>query len=100
MEIIHQKQGIGDIKVFKNINPMKKILLFPFLLLFHQVFAGTGGARDMDLLYLVVIAFMAMILAVLYSISFVKKMIKDLKQRRIVHLTDSPEGGDAVEDFL
>ena len=54
----------------------------------------------MDLFYLVVIAFMTMILAVLYSISFVKKMIKDLKQRRIVHLTDSPEGGDAGEDFL
>ena len=76
---------------------MKKILIFLFLLLFHPAFAGTGGARDTALLYLLVIAFLAVILSALYSVSFVKKMLINRKHHENTQHTntadDANQGG-------
>ena len=79
---------------------MKKILVVPFLLVVHLAIAGTGGARDTEFLYLVVIAFLALILAVLYSIGFVKKLVKDRKQRRIVPTGGFAEGSNPGDSIL
>ena len=67
---------------------MKKILLIPFLFSFYFAYAGTGGANDAILFYLAIIAVMSFILAVLYSISFIRKIIKERKEKKIIHLAD------------
>jgi hypothetical protein len=67
---------------------MKKILLFPFLLSFHFAYAGTGSANDEILFLLVIIAVLLFILAVLYSIDFIRKIIKERREKKITHLAD------------
>lgn len=62
---------------------MKKILIFALLLLVHPAFAGTGGARDTALIYLIVIAFLAVILSALYSFSFIKKKIQNRRHHSL-----------------
>jgi len=70
---------------------MKKILLIPFLLTFYFAFAGTGGAKDENLFILSIIAVMLSILAVLYSIDFIRRIIKERKEKKIAHLTDKED---------
>lgn len=79
---------------------MKKLLTVALLCLFHTAFAGTGGAKDTDLLYLVVLGFLAVILALLYTISFAVKLLKIRKQRRLAHLTDTSEDAHIGDGFL
>jgi len=67
---------------------MKKILLIPFLFSFYFAYAGTGSGNDSVLFYLAIIAFMSIILAVLYSISFFRKIIKERKEKKITNLAD------------
>ncbi|MDD3876459.1 MAG: hypothetical protein PHT69_07540 [Bacteroidales bacterium] len=64
---------------------MKKILLFPFLLSFYFVYAGTGSGSDAILFYLAFIALMLFILVVLYSINFIRKIIKERKEKKTNH---------------
>jgi hypothetical protein len=61
---------------------MKKILLLPFLLSFHFAYAGTGGANDEVPFLLVIIAVLLFILAVLYSIDFVRRIIKQRREKK------------------
>lgn len=79
---------------------MKKLLFVALLCLFHPAFAGTGGAKDTDLLYLVVLGFLSLILALLYTVSYGKKLLKMLKQRRLAHIADAADDAHAGEDFL
>ena len=67
---------------------MKKFLLVPFLLSFHFTYAGTGGANDGILFSLSFIAVMLFILVVLYSIDFIRRIIKERKEKKITHLAD------------
>jgi hypothetical protein len=67
---------------------MKKILLIPFLLSFHYAYAGTGSGNDETLFILSIIAVMLFILAVLYSIDFIRRIIKERKEKKITHLAD------------
>lgn len=67
---------------------MKKKLLIPFLLSFYFAYAGTGSANDAILFYLAIIAVMSFILAVLYSINFIRRIIKERKEKKITHLAD------------
>jgi NADH:ubiquinone oxidoreductase subunit 2 (subunit N) len=68
---------------------MKKILLIPFLLSFHFAYAGTGSGNDETLFILSIIAVMLSILAVLYSIDFIRRIIKERKEKKINHLADN-----------
>jgi Ca2+/H+ antiporter len=69
---------------------MKKIILISFLLSFHFVYAGTGSGNDEILFILAIMAILLFILAVLYSIDFVRKIIKERKEKKIDHHTDEP----------
>jgi hypothetical protein len=71
---------------------MKKLLLIPFLLSFYFSYAGTGSGNDAVLFYLAIIALMSFILAVLYTISFIKRIIKEHKEKKITHLDDKDNG--------
>jgi hypothetical protein len=71
---------------------MKKNLLLSFLLSCHFAYAGTGGAKDETLFLLSIIAVMLIILSVLYSIDFTKRIIKEHKEKKIAHLTDEAYG--------
>lgn len=75
-------------RIIKKIKNMKKILLIPFLLSFHFAYAGTGGANDEILLILSIIAVLLFILAVLYSIDFIRRIIKERKEKKIAHHND------------
>lgn len=79
---------------------MKKLLTVALLCLFHTAFAGTGGAKDTDLLYLVVLGFLSLILALLYTVSYGKKLLKMLKQRRLAHIAEAADDAHAGEGFL
>ena len=70
---------------------MKKILLISFLLSFHFVYAGTGSGNDEILVILAIIAILLFILAVLYSIDFVRRIIKARKEKKTDHHTDEPD---------
>jgi hypothetical protein len=67
---------------------MKKILLIPFLLSFHFTYAGTGSGNDEILFILSIIAVMSFVVALLYSIDFIRRIIKDRKEKKITHLAD------------
>jgi|WetSurMetagenome_2_1015567.scaffolds.fasta_scaffold1697104_1 hypothetical protein len=67
---------------------MKKILLIPFLLSFHFAFAGTGSANDEIYFLLVIIAILLCILAVLYTIDFIRRIIKERKEKKIANIAD------------
>ena len=72
--------------------PMKKMLIIPLLLSFSFAFAGTGSANDTMLLYLAFIALMLFILVILYSVSFIRRIMKERRERRAAALTnDEPE---------
>ncbi len=67
---------------------MKKILLIPFLLSFQFAYAGTGSGNDEILFILSIIAVLLFILAVLYSIEFIRKIIKEHKLKKLAQLND------------
>jgi hypothetical protein len=67
---------------------MKSFLLILFLLSFHFAFAGTGSANDEIFFILVIIAILSFILAVLYSIDFIRRIIKERKEKKKAHLAD------------
>ncbi len=71
---------------------MKKFLLIPFLISFHFAYAGTGSANDVMLFYLAIIAVMSFILVVLYSINFIRRIIKERKEKKITHHADKANG--------
>ena len=71
---------------------MKKNLFIPFLFSIQFTFAGTGGAHDASFFMLSVIAIMSVILAVLYSIDFIRRIVKDLREKKIAHLADESNG--------
>jgi hypothetical protein len=71
---------------------MKKILLIPFLLSFHFAYAGTGSASDTILFYLAIISVLLFILAVLYSITFIRRIIKECREKKITHIDDNVNG--------
>lgn len=73
---------------------MKKLLLISFLLSSFFAFAGTGSANDAIIFYLAIIAVMSFILAVLYSISFIRKIIKERKEKKVTLPDDIAEGED------
>jgi hypothetical protein len=73
---------------------MKKILLIPLLLTFQFTYAGTGSANDENLFVLAIIAVMSFILAVLYSINFFRKIIKERREKKIAHLADKTNSED------
>ena len=70
---------------------MKKILLIPFFLSFHFSYAGTGSAKDEFVFILSIIAVMLFVLAVHYSIDFIRKIIKERKEKKIVQLNDKSD---------
>jgi hypothetical protein len=76
---------------------MKKILLISFLLSFHFTYAGTGGANDGILFSLSIIAVMLFILVVLYSIDFIRRIIKERKEKKIAHLADKANSENITE---
>lgn len=76
---------------------MKKYLLISFLVSFHFTYAGTGGANDGILLSLSIIAVLLFILVVLYSIDFIRKIIKERKEKKIAHLADNANSEDITE---
>jgi hypothetical protein len=67
---------------------MKKILLIPFLLSFHFAYAGTGSANDEILFILSIIAVMSFVLASLYSIDFIRRIIKERREKKISYPAD------------
>ncbi len=67
---------------------MKKNLFIPLLFSIQFTFAGTGGAHDASLFMLSIIAIMSIVLAVLYSIDFIRRIVKELREKKIAHLTD------------
>jgi hypothetical protein len=67
---------------------MKKFLLIPFLLSFNFVYAGTGSANDDILFLLAICTILLFILAALYSIDFIRKIIKQRKENKITDSTD------------
>lgn len=75
-------------RIIKKIKTMKKILLILFLLSFHFAYAGTGSGNDEILFILSIIAVLLFILAVLYTIDFIKRIIKERKNRRTAPQND------------
>lgn len=73
---------------------MKKILLIAFFLSFQFAYAGTARGNDESLFLLSIIAILLFILAVLYSIDFIKRIIKDRKEKKIAHHHD--EGNSEI----
>lgn len=62
---------------------MKKSLTLLFLLSFHFAQAGTGSGRDEIFFILSIIAVLLFIFTVLYSIEFVKRMIKGHREKKM-----------------
>lgn len=71
---------------------MKKALLISLLLSGPLAYAGTGGASDAILLYLAIIAVMSIITALLHSIDFIRRIIRERKERRLSGLDDQTDG--------
>jgi len=67
---------------------MKKLLLIPFLLSFHFAYAGTGSANDGMLFILSIVGILSFILAVLYSIDYIRRIVKECKEKKIAQLAD------------
>ena len=71
---------------------MKKVLLIPFLLSFNLAYAGTGSANDVIEFYLSIIAILLFIVAVLYTITFIRRIIKERKEKKITPPEDNVDG--------
>lgn len=71
---------------------MKKNLSISFLLLGHLGFAGTGGARDANFFMLSMIAILSIVLVVLYSIDFIRRFIKEHKEKKLAHSMHDTNG--------
>ncbi len=54
---------------------MKQSIALQFLLLFHFAYAGTGGANDIEEVYLLIIGVLAVPLAVFILIGLIRKML-------------------------
>lgn len=74
---------------------MRKVLLVPFLISFHFASAGTGGAKDDYLLILSIIAVLLFILTVLCSIDFLRKLIKEHKEKKMALLAEKESGEES-----
>ncbi|HOI78609.1 MAG TPA: hypothetical protein PLI30_03275 [Petrimonas sp.] len=68
-------------------------LLIFLLLLSSSAFAGTGSANDAILLYLVVIAVLSIIAAVLHSVDFFRRIIRERRERKL-NRHDEPAFGE------
>jgi hypothetical protein len=64
---------------------MKKFLFILFMFPFHYAFAGTGSANDEILFMLVIIAILSSILVVLYSVDFIRRIMKERREKKIAH---------------
>jgi len=73
---------------------MKKIFLILFLLAFHFAYAGTGSANDVIFFYLVIIALMSFILAVLYSIDFIRRIMKERREKKTTQADDKADNNN------
>lgn len=73
---------------------MKRNLLLFFLLGFQFAYAATGSANDELLFVLSLIAVLLFILATLYSISFFRKLIKELREKKHNKLNNADKGED------
>lgn len=67
---------------------MKKKLLIIFLFSVHFTYAKMGTTDDGIFLILAICAVLIFILAILYSIDFIQKMIKHRKEKKIMDATD------------
>lgn len=67
-------------------------LLIFLLLLSSSAFAGTGSANDAILLYLVVIAVLSIIAAVLHSVDFFRRIIRERRERKLARPDDQAAG--------
>jgi hypothetical protein len=74
---------------------MKKVFFILLMLSFRFAYAGTGSGRDEVLLILSIIAVMSFILALLYSIDFVKRRIKEHREKKAARAA-----GEAVNESL
>jgi hypothetical protein len=79
---------------------MKKLLFIPMLLIFHFAFAGTGGAKDDDLFLLSICGILLFIVAVGYSIDYIKKIIRQRRSRKLSSSADDPYKGDISQGDL
>lgn len=61
---------------------MKKFFFLVFLLSFHFADAGTGSGRDEIFFILSIIAVLLFILAVLYSVDFIRRIIKERRAKK------------------
>ncbi len=57
--------------------------MISLLLLFHFAYAGTGTAKDETLFIIVLITFLLVILAILYSLSLLKNFYKRYKEKKL-----------------
>jgi len=73
---------------------MRKLLLIFFLLSFRFTYASAGSANDEIFFILVIIAVLLFIIAVLYAINFIRKIIKERKEKNTTHLNDDPDSGN------
>jgi uncharacterized membrane protein YoaK (UPF0700 family) len=71
---------------------MRKFFTIISLFMVHGAFAGTGTAEDAYLFSLTIIALLGLALSVLYSISFIKKFIKQRRERTVVPAADEWSG--------
>ncbi|GAP42943.1 hypothetical protein TBC1_111084 [Lentimicrobium saccharophilum] len=71
---------------------MKKALLIFLLLSGSVAFAGTGSANDAILLYLAIIAVMSIITAVLHSVDFIRRILRERKERKLSGLDHHTDG--------
>jgi hypothetical protein len=59
---------------------MKKILTLLFVFSLNYCNAGTGSARDETLLILILITVLLFVIALMYSIDFFRRLIKERKK--------------------
>jgi hypothetical protein len=59
---------------------MKKLLTILFLFSLNYCYASAGSANDENFFILCIIAILLFVIAILYSIDFIKRIIKDRKK--------------------
>jgi hypothetical protein len=76
---------------------MKKIIALQFLFLFHFACAGTGGANDIEVVYLVIIGVLAVPLTVYIMIRLIRKLLKKRKDKMTVSENETNSAADLPE---
>ncbi len=77
---------------------MKKFLVIPFLLSCHLAFAGTGSAKDVILLYLVILLILASVLGVYFLIDFIRKIMKKRREKERVQPDDHADDDECQSE--